>query len=348
MRGTQWYSDLADAVDVLLQKNHVHVVACVFLSIVDVFAWCGGGIGYITSRFMCSTILQSSSHMTSLRGPLSRTTRGDQSTESYLLIPTHLWSEDTVNHPEEEVDPDSDAALLRTHRDEEDGDDGENKHLPNINGPNILRRLINFMSRAPLLPGSSQAPETSYGSLPARRPVGNSDIDEEDEEDDEVIPRGRRKGKSSDLRHVDTISPTKSMGSLRSQNGVGSKRSMGTLRSQTGSVSISRRRTRRSEPAPENIYASGTGLPTGDGAKLFEGLAPTMSTEHLSVEEEGQPSGDEEAMLVEGEESEVDDEDPPDNSPLVHRYSISLPYHIGGCSRRSGISPVLCLLLLPK
>lgn len=285
--------------------------------------------------------------MTRLRGPPRRTTRGDQSTESYLLTPTHLWSEDTANHPEEEVGPDSDAALLRKHRDGEDDDDGENEHLPNINGPNILRRLITFMSQTPLLPGSSNAPETSYGALPANGPTVSGDIDEE-EDDEDTCRRGQWKGKSSTLRDVDTVMPTRSMGTLRSQNGVRSTRSMGTLRSPTGSVSISRRRTRRSEPAPENIYASGTGLPTGDGAKLFEGLAPTMSTEHLSIEEEDEQYGDEEAVLIDGEESESDDEDPPDNSPLVHRYSISMHYHLGGCSRRSGISPVLCLLLLPK
>lgn len=256
--------------------------------------------------------------MTSLRGPPRRTTRGEQSAESYLLLPTHLWSEDTANRPEEEVDPESDAALLRKRRDEEDDDDGENQHFPIIKRSNILRRLITFMSQVPLLPGSSQAPEIFYGALSANGPTGSTDIDEEEEEDNEVSRKGRRKGKSSDGRHVDTVRPTRSMGTLQSHYGVRSTRSMGTLRSQTGSVSISRRHTRRSEPAPGNIYASGTGLPTGDGAKLFEGLAPTMSTEHLDIEEEDEEGADEEAVLVDGEESGDDDEDPSDNSPLVH------------------------------
>ena len=259
--------------------------------------------------------------MTSLREPLRKTSHGDESTESYILAPIYLRPETSVDSLEEDLDPDSDASLLRKHREEEGVDDGEDEHLDNTTSPNILRRLITFMSQTPLLPGSSQAQETSYGALPAYGPTGSGNIDEEEEgEDDTGASRiGRRKGKSSDSRRVDTVRPTRSMGTLRSQNGVRGTRSMGTLRSQTGSGSGSRRRTRRSEPAPENIYASGTGLPSGDGAKLFEGLAPTMSTEDLGIGEEEEEDGDEEDVLVDGEESGDDDEDPPDNSPLVLR-----------------------------
>lgn len=292
--------------------------------------------------------------MTSLRGLPRRTSHGDESTDSYLLTPTRLPSKASANYPEEDLYPDSDASLLGKHHDEDDDDHGEDKHDSNISSPNILLRLITFMSQTPLLPGSSQAPEiSSYGALPAHGPTGSGGIEEEEEEeedeDNEISRRGRRKGKSTDLRYVDTIRPTRSMGTLRSQNRVRSTRSFGTLRSQNGSESVSRRRTRRSEPAPENIYASGAGLPTGDGTKLFEGLAPTMSTEHLDIEEGDEDDGDEEAIVVDGEESEDDDEDPPDNSPLVHcLFEIcALP-----CVRASGYGSLasrgchLMLLLL--
>ncbi|KAA6412874.1 MAG: OPT family small oligopeptide transporter [Lasallia pustulata] len=184
------------------------------------------------------------------------------------------------------------------------------------------------MPQTPLLPGSSQAQETSsYGALPPCGPTGSGNIDKEEEDDDDTGASriGRRKGKSSGSRRVGTMRPTRSMGTLRSQNGVRGTRSMGTLRSQAGSGSGSRRRTRRSEPAPENIYASGIGLPSGDGAKLFEGLAPTMSTEDLGIGDEEEEEGDgEEDVLVDGEEGGDDDEDPLDNSPYPQvRASVS-------------------------
>lgn len=252
-----------------------------------------------------------------------------KTTESYLLTPTQSLSQSSTNHPEdhhpeEDLHPDSDASLLRKHRDEEDDHDGEDEQLRNITSPRILGGLMAFMSQTLLLPGSSQAQETSpYGALAAPGPTGSGDIDEEEEEADEDRSlRGRRKGKISDMRHVDSIRPTRSVGTLRSPNDVGSTRCIGTLRSLAGSASVSRRRTRKSEPAPENIYASGTGLPTGDGAKVFEGLAPTLSTEDLGTEEaEEEEDGDEESLFVDGEDSEADDEDPPDNSPLVHSSS---------------------------
>lgn len=225
---------------------------------------------------------------------------------------------------EEDLDPDSDASLLRKHREEEDVDDAEEEHRDNTTSPSILGRLISFMPQTPLLPGSSQAQETSsYGALPPCGPTGSGNIDKEEEDDDDTGASriGRRKGKSSGSRRVGTMRPTRSMGTLRSQNGVRGTRSMGTLRSQAGSGSGSRRRTRRSEPAPENIYASGIGLPSGDGAKLFEGLAPTMSTEDLGIGDEEEEEGDgEEDVLVDGEEGGDDDEDPLDNSPLVLRW----------------------------
>ena len=264
--------------------------------------------------------------MTSIRGRYRRISYEVDSTESYLLTPTHSQSQSSANYPEDHVHPDADASLLRKHRDVEDDDgDGEDEFTNPIGSPNILRRFSTFMSQTPLLPGSSQAQETtSYGAVPAYGPTRAGDIDEEEddeeeeEEDDNIMRRGRRKGKSNVLRHMNTSESTKSMGPLGSQDGIRSTKSVGTLRSQTGSVSVSRRRTRRSEPAPDNIYASGTGLPVGDGAKLFEGLAPTMSAEHLDIEEEGEEEQDEEASRVEENDSDVDDEDPPDNSPLVH------------------------------
>ena len=290
--------------------------------------------------------------MTSIRGRPRRPSHEDDSTESYLLTPTQSRSQSSANYLEEDVNPDSDASLLQKHRDVEDDDgDGEDELTNTIGSPNILRRFINFMSQTPLLPGSSQAQETaSYGALPAHGPTRAGDIDEEEvdeeEEDDDIRRRDRRKGKSNALRHVDTNESTKSMGPLGSQDGIRSMRSVGTLGSQTGSVSVSRRRTRRSEPAPDNIYASGTGLPVGDGAKLFEGLAPTMSAERLDIEEEGEEEQDEEASRIEEDDSDVDDEDPPDNSPSVH-HLFHILFHIhaitGGTSGSPGLQILWCL-----
>ena len=205
--------------------------------------------------------------------------------ESFQLVDRVLAQEDQDDGFEEDINPDSDASLLRRHRSFDEGEsDGEIENTVNGQGP--FKRFLAFMSQSPLLRGSSSAqPTTSYGALPKRGPrstkVMSQSVDLENEDD-------KIKGKSSALRPV------------------ASSPSLGSKRRRDGSGSHSRTRFRRASLRSSSpMLIAEPGHPAGQGGHLGGGL-PLATSED---EDEDEDYIEEEAISID------EDEDPLDNSP---------------------------------
>lgn len=216
------------------------------------------------------------------------------------LVPRHQEVDSNLYELDEDINPDSDASLLRKHFTSNNESHGSLIRTETPVGP--FQRLISFMSRTPLLLRSSPAQGTgSYGALPVHDLSFSTDGSEIDEEDvDDIRRRDRRKGKGSALRQVVTNESSRSRHIRRSSN---------------GSTTTRRARRRQSEPAVGPTLPVAHTLPTEVGGKLFENiLLDTNSAESTSG-------------MIEDTDSDDDGwsvDDSPDNSPLVQVFSNRL------------------------
>jgi OPT family oligopeptide transporter len=195
------------------------------------------------------------------------------------------------DHSDDELDPESTAALLRRHLQDSADDEAADSSVPFVNP---FRQLGRLMSKAPLLLRSSPGFGTgSYGAVPIGASTDNSD----EEDADDVRRRDRRRAKNSGLR-----------------NGV----STGTLeRTQSATSGSPRRRTSRPTKGddPEDI-GENIGWNSAGGIPVPNGASPLDSKDGSEGEDDS-----EDAIL---DDSSLNDEDPPDNSPYPQvRASVS-------------------------
>ena len=190
----------------------------------------------------------------------------------------------------DEVHPDSDASLLRRHRSYDDGEDEEEDEIKStVINRSFINRFLSFMSRSPLLGGSTSVQGTaSYGALPEFSPSTSQQSNAWED------GNNRQKDKSRAIR------PTASFASF------------GTRRRRE-STSHSRTRFRRaSMRASSPMLIAEPGHPAGLGGQLGGVLPLTTSEDEEEV--------DEEAISTDG----ADANEPADNSPYAQvRASVA-------------------------
>jgi len=218
---------------------------------------------------------------------------GDIPLSSLRSPPTRHDSRQLPAHEEdEELDPESTSALLRRHlQDNSDDDEAADTNIPFINP---LRKLAGLMSKAPLLLRSSPGFGTgSYGAVPIDASTENSD----EEDADDVRRRDKRRTKMSGLRN------TVSTGTLDSSQSGASKR-----RRRSHSIKGEGPEDMAEDIGLEGRYsAGGIPIPNATGADGHE-------------DSDTQAEDSEEAI----DDSSLNDEDPPDNSPYPQvRASVS-------------------------
>ena len=218
-------------------------------------------------------------------------------------IPLETISSSSSDLEEDEINPDSDAALLRRHREIEDEDDASNS-LPGTLSV-VLNQFLAFMSQTPLMSRVSSGSRTAIYDTINFNPSGgaedwsnDSDAALNDVDDvDDVRRRDRRKAKVTALRPAGT-SPHRASDLSRADSSVSR-----------------RRRISRISRASMSSLSGGIAVTAGDGGKCFESLAPG------GFESE---DPDENAIEEDPVASIWGDEDPPDNSPYPQvRASVS-------------------------
>ena len=188
---------------------------------------------------------------------------------------------------DEELDPESDAALLRRHRRGTEDDEDSHESASHINTIYPILRLFGLMSKVPLLLRSAPGFGTgSYGAVPVSDSTDGSD----EEENDDIRRRDKRKG-----------SPLK--------NAFSADSDQGTVRS-----NLSAGRRRRS-----------TGLDGDDGVRniFTKGAVPIPHADQdTDCDTSIDGSSDSGEAVADGPITY--DEDPPDNSPYPQvRASVS-------------------------
>ncbi|CZR68138.1 related to sexual differentiation process protein isp4 [Phialocephala subalpina] len=187
---------------------------------------------------------------------------------------------------DEELDPDSDAALLRRHRrdSQDDADETQTEYI------SPFRRILGLMSKAPLLLRSSPGFGTgSYGAVPIGASTENSD----DEDTDDGRRPVKRK-KASGLRNA------------MSSTTLGTESSGSTRRRQSNA--------RRRPSAEVEDVAEDIGL----DSRFSSGGIPIPNAEQSS-DPDSTDDTSEEAI-----DDTLNEEDPPDNSPYPQvRASVS-------------------------
>ena len=254
--------------------------------------------------------------MTSRGRTRSRSTE-DQSYQSFLLTSRVSKNQHWDDEFDEDIYPDSDAAFLRRYR----SIDRDNSHPEDkVAKPAFLQRVFTFMSKLPLLPGSSSIKNAAlYGALPNQGSRSQSEIwDLAD--DDDIQKRGRREGKSSALRSAASLA------------------SFGSRRRRDDSASHSRGRFRRASlQGSSPILIAEPGHPVGQGGNLGGGVP-------LAATDEDEDDGNEVISIDEDE----DVLDPPDNSPYPQvRASVAATDDISASinTPRMWILSLLCALL---
>ena len=209
--------------------------------------------------------------------------------------PTSYLDDD---NDEEDLDPDSNPALLRKHFQDEESDDDDPRNDP-IAYNNPFKQFIEFMSKAPLLLRSSPGFGTgSYGAAPVAFSTDNSD-----EEDNEEFRRQQRKKRQSKLRNA------VSANTLNSAKSTASSSSNPASRRRRGSIPIPGANVPMQEVAGVDIgldksYDVAGGVPAAGDEVDYSDVA--TQDESTSEDEEG------------------DLEDPPDNSAYPEvRASVS-------------------------
>ena len=256
------------------------------------------------------------------RGRTRSISTDDHSEESFLLtsrVSKNRKGDD--DEFEEDINPDSDAALLRRHQsvDQDDLDPADQ-----IVKPGFLQRVFTTMSQSPLLRGlSSTKDEASYGTLPNQGSRSQSEEWNEEwdlPDKDDIRKRDRQKGKSSALRPASSFASS------------GSRRRRGDSASHSRSRSP-RAGFRRSSP----MLIPEPGHPAGQGGHLGAGLL-------LAATSEDEAEGDDVINIDEDE----DVLDPPDNSPYPQvRASVAATDDISVSinTPRMWILSLLCALL---
>ena len=217
----------------------------------------------------------------------------------------------------DDVHPDSDASLLRRHRSYDDCEDEEEDEIKStVTNQSLIQRFLSFMSRSPLLGGSTSAQGTaSYGVIPELSPRTIEQTSRPD-----ASRHGNNKQKAKDR----AIRPTASFASF------GNRR-------RGESASHSRTRLRRSSMrASSPMLVAEPGHPAGLGGQVG-GVLPIATSED---EEEI----DEEAISTDG----LDANDPPDNSPYAQvRASVAATDDTSASidTPRMWILSVICALL---
>lgn len=216
---------------------------------------------------------------------------------------------------DEELDPESTSALLRQHlRDSAESDDDGAQTTRDSNTAhyiNPLHRFLGLMSKAPLLLRSSPGFGTgSYGAVPIGASTENSD-----EEEIENVKR-RRKIKPSGLRNGVSTSGGRNAKTGRSNSETSStslRKAIHTTRSRTPAGDSEEDADIIDDAGLEGRYSVG-GIPipndtSYDGHSQKDGASSA-------------PESPEDALTE--DDSETDDEDPPDNSPYPQvRASVS-------------------------
>ncbi|TAQ90313.1 hypothetical protein B7494_g1357 [Chlorociboria aeruginascens] len=229
-------------------------------------------------------------------------------------------------HLDEELDPESDSALLRQHfHVSDDDDDGasDSNTVDRTTFLNPLQRFIGLMSKAPLLLRSSPGFGTgSYGGVPIG--ASNENSEEEEVNIDDIHTKSRNKLKPSRLRNAF------SSGSIRQ---TGSEAS--SARTYRRTPSTTRRRRAEEIDTDEVIKIDDVGL---EGRYSVGGIPipndreidPSSSRKASGFfEEDGDPTLDEDTSPDDDDDDDDEDEDdpdedPPDNSPYPQvRASVS-------------------------
>ena len=256
--------------------------------------------------------------MTSRGRSRSRSTE-QQSDQGFLLTSRNSRDQLWHHEVEEDINLDSDAALLRRHR----SVDRETFNIRDqVANSEFLQRFISLMSRLPLLKKSSSAEDAaSYGALPNQNPKSQSE-DWHVDKDDDIRKRGRRGGKSSAL------------------GSAASSPSLGLRRHRHNSASQSKHRVQKpslQESSP--MLAVDPSHSAGQGARSDNSLPHTTTSK--SQEED---DGDEVISF----DSDEDVLDPPDNSPYPQvRASVAATDDISASinTPRMWILSLLCALL---
>jgi OPT family oligopeptide transporter len=234
---------------------------------------------------------------------------------------------DSKNGSDEEIDPESDAALLRRHRDTDDvaGDTTEDIGL--------LRRLAGLMSKAPLLLRSAPGFGTgSYGAVP----VGSSADSSEEEENEDVRQRAKRR---SGLRNA-VSSGTLSSRSIRS-------------RASRRKSSNARKQSVEEVAGLEGRFGIGSiPIPNADDSSSGDHLSEEVILEDEAVDDEDPPDNSP-YPEVRASVSAIDNTSLSINTPRM--WTLSLLFAILGSSTNLffslrypsvSITPVIALLLV--
>lgn len=220
-------------------------------------------------------------------------------------------------HSVEDLDPESDQALLRRHRESSESNDdafaatGDTANTYSI-GP--LQKLLALMSKAPLLLRSAPGFGTgSYGGVPAGASTDNSD-----NEDDDVQRRNRRKGDQSGLRNAFSAGTSKKTKPDRSNSAL----------SRTAKLRRASNDRDTSESSSTDDGNRGEVIDdVGLEGRYGIGAIPVPNTTNEDSPNKGERISSDEAseeVTTEDDSLTEDDEDPPDNSPYPQvRASVS-------------------------
>ena len=219
-----------------------------------------------------------------------RNSSWEDSVDTYIenlpLRSRQLTSEAEEEEQEEDVSPDSNASFPQRYR----GSNIENAFFLNVVAQSkLLQRIKAFMSRTPLLSvRSSTQSKASYATISNDGLTIEEDPSELAQDDrDSLQTRQRHKGKRAASRKISTTYRDPGP-SLRK------------------SASVSPERQTPNESAPGSTLTDDIGVPTGDGRKLFEDLAPSSNS----------------VIDVDEDSGKWRDENPPDNSPSVLKHFV--------------------------
>ena len=217
---------------------------------------------------------------------------------------------------DEEPDPESTSALLRQHLHDASDDDAVPAFTNNSEYISPLQRFLGLMSKAPLLLRSSPGFGTgSYGAVV----VGTSTENSDEEDNDDVRRRDRRKAKQSDLRNVISLSTGRSSSTGPSNTGASSRTSTGRRYSNTKKPTsqAARRISVEGDEITDDVGLESRFSVGGIPIQGYDGPGSSKSEPATSDEDLEEAVTDDDAFSGE-------DEDPPDNSPYPQvRASVS-------------------------
>ncbi|KAL3419861.1 OPT oligopeptide transporter [Phlyctema vagabunda] len=252
-----------------------------------------------------------SSHPLTTTGPGLRDAPESSHSIPLSVLPSSLPEDPRAT--EEELDPESDSALLRRHLQDSESDDDhahepvEDPHPRDTQPESLIQRLGRIMSKTPLFLRSAPGFGTgSYGAVPVGNSTENSD---EDVDDPSWRERRRTHAQGSKLRNAISSGSMRMKKPLRRRTSDIASFTSGRRPSHSGNTDRSRSR----DPIEEISLNSG-----------LEGRYSGSGTPNLSGSLRSKYTSDGEAILDEESGSDDDDADPPDNSAYAQvRASVS-------------------------